>query len=690
MKRILLLAFVLLSVLPAGAQTWKNMDKYPNYKDFSIPKPDGVNIAKSDLKLTDSFLDLYPDGTPTLSREGLGKMYEFYRNDPSGRKEWSSLVNAAFNVVSSWDIRKGASGFGTRRYIYSLSVLKKLSTVYMFTGCEAVSLFIRGHLAKAASLPIDFWVHAELRGLDPRHPKGCLETAQLNEMLGFALAACRKDMTADEISAIETAWREMGHKTAFNWLDKFKSNNWTAVIGCGLLYSSKYFGDEVAQRRALDALKFYADTTIGPDGSYGEGFAYFTYPAGELVKASLVMTPEEIASTFGESNYRGTMVWRLYGMLLDVDESGKPGTMRINYGDNSYGDSSIANGAATMFSEIAFRDGTAAWARDRWGRRMSSDEVILRSKFPGGDVTPTSPSEAGLPLLKIFDSGDCFFHSSWDDNAIVLGLKSGDHGGRVGHSHSRPELNSLTLGAFGEYIIVACGSASYRSRLYAEHDLCAPAFNNISIDGMNQLSYRGPSVKEGRWDNSAVWAKGEPVGIVTKSEVGDDGSMEFTSDVTRAYHIPMKEAARTVRYVAEGGFFIVTDRFVPEDGGTHRYDYRFNIFNRDFKTVVSGKPVSLKIERGAADLYIALDCNSKLTLSKNEGYLHSPKGRDYDEGGPLTGKPGSAIELDWSTTSRDLVISAVLFPRPSGSPAPKIKFSKGKVTVDGKAYEITK
>lgn len=690
MRRTLFL-FILFLSLQASAQMSKTMDMYPHYTDFSIPKPEGksVMISMSDLKLTNRFLDQYPDGTPTLSREGLQRMYDFYRNDFGGKKEWDSMVEQTYRLVSNWDIKSSSIFGGSNRYVFALSQLKSLATVYMYTGCEPVSLFIRGHLAKMASLPLDFWVHAELRGLDLKHPKGALETAEINGMLGFALAACKKDMTPKEIKTIETAWYERGHRTAFNWLDNFRPNNWTAAIATGLLYSAKYFNDSEARQRALDALTYFANTTIGPDGSYGEGNTYFSFPASELVKAALVMTPEEIEKAYGSSNIRHSMEWKIYGMLLNVPEDGTPGTLRISYGDNPFADRSLANTKFTMFADVAYQDGFAAWVRNRWNGRMSSDEVIIRSKFPNRDATrETSPMDANLPLLKVFDSGDCYFHSSWEDNAIVFGLKAGDHGGRVKHSHCRPELNSIALGAFGEYIIVTCGSASYRSRLYNEHDLCSPAFNTISIDGMNQKSYRKPAVKEGRWDNSAVWVMGEPHAIVTRSECDEDGNMFLKSDASDAYHIAMKEASRSVRFVPEGGFFIIRDIMTPEDSDTHRYDYRFNINNRDGKAHIIGKAESLKVERGGADLYIAVACNSKMNLAKNPGYLHSPYGRDYDEGGPLTGKPGSAIELDWSTNCNALDVTAVLLPRAAGSKAPSIKISGGKVIVNGKSYDI--
>ena len=687
MKHILSILFAACMTLSAAAQF--PMEKFPNYKDFSIPKPDrSTKTDLDDLKLTDKYLSLYPQGIPVASQEQLHTLYDFYRNDPDGRREWLSMQRTAARMVSNWDI-KSTAGFGTSRYIYSLSALTNLSLVYIFTGNELVSLFIRGHLAKMADLPIYFWIHSELRGYDPKKPKGALETAALNKMLGYALAATGKDMTPEEREKIETTWHEFGHKTARNWLDKFQPNNWTAVISCGLLYSSKYFQDEACKQHAIKGLKYYADTTFEEDGSYAEGHGYFGYPVGELCSAALVMTPEEIRETFGSSHLRDSQSWRVYGHIFDIEADGKPGVMRISYGDNAYGERTLyTTDTQSYFAKLVYRDGVAAWLRQKYGSKTCANEILLAAKLGGENVDALSPEEAKLPLARAFDSGDCFIRSNWEDEGIVLGLKAGDAGSRVGYSHTRPELNSITLGAFGEYLIVTSGAASYRSRIYNEYDMTYRAANNISIDGKNQKCPRNPMVKEGRWDNRDVWTKGYPHAKVTRCENLADGGALLSCDASDCYHLDMKEATRTVRFYPEPGFFIVTDRIAPADGEQHRYEYRLHLFNRDGNTVVSGKPQMLSVHRPKADLFIALDSDARLKFKQEDGYMHHPVGRDYDENGPKQGAPGSALVLNWQSQGRSLAVRAVLFPKQSGAKAPKIKFSGNQVIVDGKKYAI--
>ncbi|MBQ9548644.1 MAG: heparinase II/III family protein [Bacteroidales bacterium] len=686
MKRLITILFAAFFALQALAQH----DEFPVYRDFSIPKPDrSTKVTEADFKLTDRFIALYPEGLPVASQETLYKLYDFYKNDPLGQAEWKSMQASAVRIISSWNIQ-GTSGFGNARYIKSLGALSSLAKLYVFTGNELLSLFIRGHLAKMAAYPMDFWVHAELRGLkDPKAPVGGLETAAVCRTLAYALMATKKDMGPEELKTIETAYLEGAHKPNRRWLNKFRPNNWTAAVASGMLYSAKYFGDAEARQRAIDAIRYYVTTAIGPDGSYAEGYGYFNYPVSLLFSAALVMTPDEIRSCFGDCALRNSMAWRVYGHMTDLEPKGKSGIMRISFGDNPYGDYSLrAVDGPARFCELVFQDGIAAWLRQKYGAHLNVNTMLLSEKLGNPKAEPKSPQEAGLPLTKAFDSGDCFIRSSWDDDAIVFCMRAGDGGKRVGYAHNRPDLNGIALGAFGEYLIVTPGSASYRSTLHNEYDILTRSSNTITIDGKNQKRPGSGTYKKGRWDSRPFWVSGIPYCPVKQCEILPDGSSILRTDASKIYHVEMESASRSVRFIPEGGFFIVRDVMNPTDGEKHLFDYRLHIFNRDGKTVVSGKPGALKLERPMADLYIALKSAAKVKLLQEDGYMHGPKDRDYDEGGPGQGKPGSAIELDWQSNAAALDICAVLYPKHPGEPAPKIKFGKGKVTVDGKTYDI--
>lgn len=687
MRNFLTILALLMACVSASAQT-----QWPVYSDFSLPDPGKPHlVTRNSLQPTDKFLDQYPDGIPVATNEQLHQIYKFFKDDPDGQKEWNSIASLTARTVTAWNI-KSLGGFGASRYIYATGNLKGISLVYIFTGEPIVGEFIRANLAKMASLPITFWLHSELRGYNEAHPRGGLETAAVNITLSYAVPAVRKDMGEDELAAIMDAWKERAHVPSLNWLESLRANNWTAQIGCGALYSSTFFGDVMGRMRALNALKYYANSTIETDGSYAEGYGYFSYPIEQLFFAALVMTPREIKATFGKSSLKGSMTWRIYGHLFDIEEDGTPGPMRISFGDNPYGNREMyAADRTSLFMQLVYHDGVAKWIRSKYGSRGCLDGLLLRSKLPDVNIPTLSPEGADLPLVKAFEDGENYIRSNWDDEGIVLAMKTGDGGSRVGYSHTRPELNNIALGAFGEYLIVTPGAASYRSKVHNEYDVCTRSANTITIDGMNQKSPMWPSYQEGRWDNRSVVVRDTSRAVLTRCEALPDGGAVLESDAHGIYHIPMKEAVRSVRFVpaGDGGFFIVRDRMTTADGGSHRFDYRYHIFNRDEKTIITGNAAKmLKIERAKAHLYIAVASGSELKFQKEKGYMHHPEGRDYEEFGPKQGIPGSAIGLDWSLDGPGLDITAVLYPVRPDEKAPKIKITTNEVVVNGKHYSL--
>lgn len=656
---------VMFSASSADAQNRIGKNGYPIYEDFSAPKPDKpLNITRDDLQLTDKYLDLYPDGIAYATQEGLRRLYDYYKNDPQGQKAWKSLQDKALKCIPTWDVSQILTT--RKRYMYAFLTMKDFGELYIFTGNELVSDFIRAHLAKAADLPIDFWMHAELRKLNPEKPKGYLESSHISRMLGSVITAVRRNMTEEEIKKIETAWYERAYIPMQNWLETPSKSNFTAVISCGVLYAAKYFKEKDAWDLGVKGLRYYVNTTIEKDGSDSEGYGYYAYPAGMLFQAAMIMNEEEIQQVFGGGDIDKTMTWRLYGQMFDEDDKGL--TMRISYSDNSCG--GIKRGESDMptaLSKYIYKDPLAAWIIENYDLRMNKNILLLDAKFPNLVVKPVSPAQAGLPLIRAFNSGDCFIRSDWKPGGLVLALKSGDCAARIGHAHNRPELNSLTLGAYGEYFIVTCGSASYRSPLHKKYDRTTRAANTITIDDKSQ-KYPGKMK-------------------VTAAEQLSDGTYYLRSDVVDAYQVRTLDGCfRSVQYIPEGKFFIVRDCLGTKDGLEHKYDYRFHIFNRDEKTSISGRDDFVKVSRPNADLYIAL--NKKMDMAQNEGYMHGPGARDYDPDGPNQGKLGSAVELDWSTTTHMLDVCAVLFPAKKGAAAPKVKFGKDCVTVNGKTYKF--
>lgn len=655
---------------------------YPIYNDVSIPRPDKpTKISPADLVLTDKYLDLYPNGIPEADQEMLRKLYRFFKEDPNGQKEWESLTERTVKVISAWDMRQ----INKRRYVYTIGeVLKPLAKVYIFTGNELISDFIRGHLAKVAPMPIDFWIHAELRKLVKDKPQGYIETSYVNQALGTIIEAVRRNMSPEEIEAIEKAWYEKGYIPGLNWLEANQdfAGNFKAVVAIGVMYASQYFKDSEGWDKGFEGLKFYVDNAILPDGSNYEGYGYFNYPVLQILKVTSIMTREQIVSLLADSGLAGSQTWRVAGLLLGKDEDGRPGCFRITYGDNpSRGKLWHVTDGPVLLAKAVCQDPVAAWVFKNWKQANTQYGFLLQQKF-GTEVKPKTPEEAGIPLMTTFESGDCYIRSGWGDEDVVLGLKAmnGNYEKKM-YIHSRPEINSINLGAYGEYLICNAASASYRSHIRNEHDVRTWRANVVAVDGKDQL-YPFKFFTD-------LGCYGHPrAEIVRKEELPDKGFV-LANEAKWAYATPMNQATRTVRYVPKGHFYIVKDVLVPEDGQTHHFDHRFFIFNHDFKTTVSKKGAMFKVARPNADLYIAVNGSSKFKFEYRDAYIHGLSGRDYDPDGPQQGKPGSAIGFQWSCDAASLTVVSVLYPKAAGSVAPKIKFTDGGVIVNGETYDTT-
>ena len=655
---------------------------FPIYNDVSIPRPDKPTaVTEADFRLTDKYLDLYPEGIPEADPETLKKLYKFFKNDPDGKEEWKRIQKKAVKVVSAWDMRQ----LSKRRYVYTLGdQLRQLSKVYVFTGNELLSDFIRGHLAKAATMPIDFWVHSELRNLIPEKPLGYIETAYLNQSLGTAITAVRRNMSEEEISTIEKAWYEKGYIPALNWLDANTefSGNFQAVISVGVLYASKYFKDPEGWGKAFRGLKFYVDNAILPDGSNYEGYGYFNYPVTMILRGTSVMTAEQITELFADSGLGKSQQWRVAGMLLGKDSKGRPGNFRITYGDNpSAAKMWGVTDEPVLLALAVCRDPLSAWVHETWEQPSTQYAFLLQQKFPGRPVKPLPPDETGVPLMTTFQSGDCYLRSGWGEEDVVLSLKAmnGNYEKQI-YIHSRPEINSVNLGAFGEYLICNAASASYRSPIRFDHDLRTWRANVVQVDGKDQLYPNKFFEKEGSF--------GYPHAEIVRKEVLRDGGFILSNEAAGAYATPMKQATRTVRYVPNGKFFIIKDELVPEDGSTHHFDHRFFIFNHDFNTRIEKKGDLISIYRPKAELYIAVSASSPMNFAFRDAYIHGLDERDYDPDGPKQGKPGSAKGLQWSCDANTLTVISVLCPKAPGSAAPKISFGKNYVKVNRVKVEI--
>lgn len=651
--------------------------KFPVYDDQRISRPAGLaEFEPSEFSIDRNRLAQYPDGFLYGDHQTLKKLEDFLLNDPKGRDLWKAATAEASEVLNRWDFDR--KGFGADRYIYNVPQLENLSMVYLFSGHPELGRFIHGHMMQIADLPYEFWLHSELRGYNPEYPLGMLETSSLCTTIAMVLSATAELYSPPEKARVEAALRCKGLLPCLNWLDKPRKSNFTAVISSGAYVAAAYFRDRTGMAKALRAMTWYLDGSIERDGSYGEGLGYFGYPIRSLLPTILVMNHPARMKVFSSSGLRHSAVWEVYPYLYASGPDGRVQPTILHFGDNSY--KGPTGPDVNIILSILYQDPLASWLMDKFEGPWDFRESLLACSSPGEMVKPKSPGESKLPLLKIFDNGDCFIRSTWEDNGIVLAMRSGD-GSRINFNHQRPELSSIGLGAYGEYLIVSPGSASYRSPLHYQWDRATRSANTITVDDKNQLFPGSGKSTWNKTDVSGFWVQGQPKAEVIQCKTGVLADL-IVNEAAQAYHVPMKHVKRSVLFVKDPGYFVMIDN-IEAVNSQHKYTWRVHLNNRDGEGKIDAiNQNHWHFSRPLADLDIYLFTDKQMETKIGQGYMHGPS-RDYSPGGINEGKPGSSVELEAFNPekNRSMTFYSVLYPSRIGTLAPPVEWRDGKLIV---------
>ncbi len=656
------------------------------YNDQRIARPVGLPLVKiNEFEVDLNHILSYPMGMIYGDQQALLTLGNYLKNNPEGKELWHKQSEMATEVLNKWDFLRNKS-FSSNRYIYSLGELEDLSFIYLFTKHPVLGQFIKAHLLQVASLPMDFWVHAELRGLNPDQPSGMLETSVVATGVATALSVSDTLLTKNEKALIETALMQRGLIPMLNWLKNPHVSNFTAVIGSGTLVAAHYLKDNDGKEKAKSAITRFVNESIEKDGSYGEGLSYFNFPIGSLLSGILCLSNEERQTVFSNSELKKSAAWSIYAYLFNTNKDNKINPHMVHFGDNSYSDEhsyfTTPNTATNRIIANLYQDSLAHWLLNKLNSKPTFKEILLTYTSKAEQLKPLSPNDKHLPLLKVFDSGDCYMRSTWQDNGIVLGLRAGD-GSRIQFSHQRPELNSICMGAYGEYFIVSPGSASYRSPIHTLYDLSTRAANTISIDDKNQLfPGKGLNPWNKTIDNSNFWIEGKPKADIIFSHIGQLANV-LVSEAAAAYSPKMKNATRTIIFVKDPGYFVMMDKLETAEHTQHKFSWRLHLNNRDDKGLLQKRNENRwNLDRPLADLDIHVFSDKKMNSKIAKGYMHG-EDRDYSPGGKYEGKEGSSIELEIYNTEKTntIVYYAVLYPIKNGMTLPKVTYKKNTILV---------
>lgn len=620
-------------------------------------------------KIEDFKVDLQrADRTAGASRlysvDTLKKIARFYANDPEGQAAFKKMTHRVVRILNSGDFVKTGT---YKDYIFKVSMVLP-GMVYFLTGHKALGEFIHDKTMDVVNRPLAFWLHAERFPMRDGFPVATLQTGDMLSRLVTGLDLAAELFSAEEKENINKNLRDKGLVPCELFLKGKHQNNWLAVIAGGAFVTAKYIGDSKSEKEISVVIKRYLDKSFECDGSYGEGQQYLLYPVGRLVQAAAAMNEAQLKDCFGDSYLSKAGEYLPYAFFF-FKFNGKAVRIQFRDGQQISGIDSVALYSIALMCRSGLARGFA--------EKLKLPMPLFKSGFAllANSVAsmPEAISPDTLPLMRVFDNGECYIRDSWDGKGIVFGMLSGGKN-KTGFSHDRPARNGIALGAYGEYLLVTPGHSSYRGNTYVENDTSTHGNNAVTIDGKNQLFPR----KKSKLDSYGI---PNAKVIVAKSYKDYD---VIISDAAGCYASKPTYAYRAAVFVKKPGYMVIFDH-IGGAKGKHDYASYWHFNNLDNKSTLKATGTNNWIfKRPKAILGIYARSNSKLNAEIKPGIMHL--NYSYIPGGKGEGRPGTArtlklfspsLSLDWKTAT-------VLFPEKNGD-----KYLSVKVSGDGRKVQVS-
>lgn len=323
------------------------------------------------------------------------------------------------------------------------------------------------------------------------------------------------------------------------------TNNWTQVCNAGLMIAADALRDvrpDLAGPTLESTRKLIKECEIfyKPDGAYPEGPSYWHYGTSYHV---LAMALEE-----RDAPRKLDPIWQKTGRFL-IHATGPCG-MTFNFADAPPGQAETSP-AQTW---LATRTGDAlaiSSTRELLTRRYSEKKTPNDRFLPLTLLWLPQEKKAPQPELQAVFHGEqelAFFRTSWDKDALWLGIK----GGTAAASHGQMDAGSFVLDWAGSRWIHDLGPDDYNLPAY---------FGNkrFTYFRMQNLSHNTIAIGDALQN-----AKAEPC---TMTDLGTQGSSATTTiDLTHAYLDQCTKATRSVTFDKSKRSIQLTDRVTSPKG----------------------------------------------------------------------------------------------------------------------------
>ncbi|OGV61940.1 MAG: hypothetical protein A2498_09540 [Lentisphaerae bacterium RIFOXYC12_FULL_60_16] len=417
-----------------------------------------------------------------------------------------------------------------------------LAFAWLITGREEFAV-------RARELALAYLDHASW---DPKNNHGCasLATGGATRTLGMTYDWLYDFLSPQDRAQIRNRIQEWGLQVVLHdFQTKHPATQWYTCNGINVingptLMASILFEEAMDTRAVFDACLHQTRQAIDshcPDGGYPEGLLYWNYGTRHMLCGVEPLRRLKGIDLYHEPFLHNTAHYALHNILPWLTNC------------NNTADSShlthlwppVAFLAAyhkqPEFQWIARRLITHDWGMD--GESLEYSLYYLIAYDPSVPSAPPPDSQrnrffSGLQMLSL--------RSDWSDDAVQATWLNGPANCHHNHLH----LNSFTLSAFGERLLVECGQYDYSNG--KDYRLDTIAHNSLLVNGQGQVITTDTSIfcrrlRAGQW--ATVY------GVFENLREEADATIA-TGRVVNAYPGRLRTFDRTLAFVNREFIFI--------------------------------------------------------------------------------------------------------------------------------------
>jgi hypothetical protein len=428
-----------------------------------------------------------------FSQEDIPRYQQLARGE--GRELWEKLAATAKQEREAFDpakiSRQHISNLDRRFLLPTLRgyfdilsplmrVLGSNSFVYALTGDDEIGETLKAALLTTTEL--DQWTPPWFvaRGQPTYYPVG-----RLASQVAFAYDVLYDRLTPEERRVVRQALLRRMIKPAYQEYVAanripFSTSNWIChVVGGALISATAIYGDdpelgdlEPYMSGTLQKMTTVVASTLGPEGSWGEGYGYQRFAFETLTPASATLERNFNIRVFDQTPLAKALYYPLYFSV---------GQEILDFGDTS---DHLYPGGPYAWLPWRSRDPILKWFNEQAGAEDAMDFIWMDPSLPA-----KAPND--LPTSRYFPKvGSAIFRSGWSADDILFHFRAGPF---VNHQHF--DQGSFLLRAFGENLITEGGKTHYyNDPYYQTYFIQAAAHNTVLLDG-NPASQRSGDLK---------------------------------------------------------------------------------------------------------------------------------------------------------------------------------------------------